>query len=195
MKWAVNFYFQVVKWWVESRVPLKTPKGSRGVYPCLRPLILQRENRNSCEFSFFSTVYHNVAGKTVNIELFLIFEYYNTTWTPQTPAAPRPTPKYLNFNLALFYTLLNPKKHADFKNAASSKRKAPLKPHCTHKFTAKISAKLLKNWLRSGTFKDSLVLKVFQQLENCFLTVRKLFSTLLNTKMRWRKWNEQFIFR
>ena len=31
-----------------------------------------------------------MAGKTVNIELFLIFEYYNTTWTPQIPAAPRP---------------------------------------------------------------------------------------------------------
>ena len=31
--------------------------------------------------------------------------------------------------------------HAEFENAASSNRKAPLKPHSTHEFTAKISAK------------------------------------------------------
>ena len=34
--------------------------------------------------------------------------------------------------------------HAEFENAASSNRKAPLKPHSTHEFTAKISAKKLK---------------------------------------------------
>ena len=31
--------------------------------------------------------------------------------------------------------------HAEFENAASSNRKAPLKPHSPHEFTAKISAK------------------------------------------------------